>query len=76
MAKDAKLYFMDIGGIGRRGARLPDDLNDLFLPSYTGNAGGAARISSNSWGAGGSQRPLHALLDADRPVRLERTPTT
>src|SRR5439155_17228064 len=29
----------------------PADLNDLFQPSYTGNAGGKARISTNSWGS-------------------------
>ena len=56
MAKDAKLYFMDMAGTNEGGAlHVPDDLNDLFQPSYTGNAGGAARISSNSWGATGSQ---------------------
>jgi hypothetical protein len=52
IAKDAKLYFMDMAGPGSNGTlNPPDDLNDLFLPSYVGNAGGAARISSNSWGA-------------------------
>jgi len=52
MAKDAKLYFMDLAGPANRGVVLPpDDLNDLFLPSYVGNSGGAARISTNSWGA-------------------------
>jgi hypothetical protein len=54
MAKDAKLYFMDVGGTDGVSLRLPDDMNDLFQPSYTGNVGGAARISSNSWGAGGA----------------------
>jgi hypothetical protein len=52
IAKDAKLYFMDMAGPLSNGTlNPPDDLNDLFLPSYVGNAGGAARISSNSWGA-------------------------
>jgi hypothetical protein len=52
IAKDAKLYFMDMAGPGSNGTlNPPADLNDLFLPSYVGNAGGAARISSNSWGA-------------------------
>jgi hypothetical protein len=55
MAKDAKLYFMDVAGTGGGGLQIPGDLNELFQPSYTGNAGGAARISSNSWGANGSQ---------------------
>lgn len=52
MAKDAKLYFMDLAGTYSYGSIAPPaDLNDLFLPSYVGNAAGAARISSNSWGA-------------------------
>ena len=51
MAKDAKLYFMDTAGNAESGLHMPDDLNDLFQPSYTGNLGGAARISSNSWGS-------------------------
>jgi hypothetical protein len=51
MAKAAKIYFMDIGGPNLFGFVDPfPDLNDLFLPAYLGNAGGAARISSNSWG--------------------------
>jgi hypothetical protein len=55
MAKDAKLFFMDLAGTDGLSLRVPDDLNELYLPSYIGNAGGAARISSNSWGDGGSQ---------------------
>src|SRR5262249_46999578 len=52
MAKDAKIYFMDISGSALANSVVPfDDLNDLFLPPYFGNAGGAARLSSNSWGA-------------------------
>ncbi|MEP7027495.1 MAG: S8 family serine peptidase [Candidatus Eisenbacteria bacterium] len=52
MAKDAKIYFMDLSGAALANSVVPfDDLNDLFLPPYTGNAGGAARISSNSWGS-------------------------
>ncbi|HEV8479885.1 MAG TPA: S8 family serine peptidase, partial [Candidatus Eisenbacteria bacterium] len=52
IAKDAKLYFMDMAGSHSNGILSPpEDLNDLFRPSYLGNAGGAARISSNSWGA-------------------------
>ena len=70
MAKDARIYFMDIASTGGLFS-LPADLNELYQPSYTGNLGGAARISSNSWGATSSQRPLHALLHADRPVRVE-----
>src|SRR5262249_18759737 len=52
MAKGGKLYFMDISGPALGNTLDPfADLNDLFQPSYTGNAGGAARISSNSWGS-------------------------
>jgi hypothetical protein len=55
MAKEAKLYFMDMAGPGSSGTLAPPaDLNDLYRPSYTGNAGGAARLSSNSWGNSGS----------------------
>jgi hypothetical protein len=51
VAKDAKLYFMDLSGPALTNTVAPPaDLNDLYQPSYTGNAGGAARISSNSWG--------------------------
>jgi hypothetical protein len=53
MAKDARLYFMDLSGVRNNGLHPPADLNDLYQPSYIGNAGGAARISSNSWGGGG-----------------------
>lgn len=51
MAKAAKLWFMDLAGPTLDGLDVFLDLNDLFQPSYTGNAGGQARISSNSWGA-------------------------
>jgi len=57
IAKAAKIYFMDVSGTALANSVDPfADLNDLFLPSYIGNAGGAARISSNSWGssAGGA----------------------
>jgi hypothetical protein len=52
MAKEAKIYFMDCSGpaLGNTISTFAD-LNDLFQPSYTGNGGGAARVSSNSWGA-------------------------
>lgn len=49
MAKGAKIYFLDAGD-NSRSIYTPGDLNDYYLPAYTGNAGGAARISSNSWG--------------------------
>jgi hypothetical protein len=52
IAKAARLYFMDCSGSSMGGfLDIFPDLNDLFQPSYTGNAGGAARISSNSWGS-------------------------
>ncbi len=52
VAKYAKIYFMDISGTNLGSGVDPfADLNDLFLPPYIGNAGGAARISSNSWGS-------------------------
>jgi hypothetical protein len=49
VAKGAKIYFLDAGD-DSRSIYVPGDLNDYYLPAYTGNAGGAARISSNSWG--------------------------
>jgi hypothetical protein len=51
IAKDARLYFMDVAGTHDGGFYLPPDLGDLYQPSYDGNAAGAARISSNSWGS-------------------------
>jgi hypothetical protein len=67
MAKDAKIYFMDIGGpsLGTN-LEIFSDLNDLFLPPYTGNAGGAARISSNSWGGGPFQAYTLSSMQADQ----------
>ncbi len=52
VAKFAKIWHSDMGGTAlANGLAPPADLNDLFQPSYTGNAGGAARISTNSWGS-------------------------
>lgn len=51
MALKAKIFFTDSGG-DALSILAPGDLNLLFGPAYEGNAGGAARISSNSWGAG------------------------
>ena len=62
MAKDARLYFMDLGGSADAGLYIYDDLGDFFQPSYTGNPGGAARISSNSWGS--SQSVNHYTITA------------
>ena len=49
MAKDAKMYFVDIG---RGGSRVypPADLNDLYIMPYEGNEAGRAVLISNSWG--------------------------
>lgn len=49
MAINAKLYFQDGGG-ATAGILTPLDLNEMFIAPYTGNAGGAARISTHSWG--------------------------
>ena len=48
LAKGAKIYFLDCGG-DSSGIIVPVDLNDYFIAGYDGNAGGAARVSSNSW---------------------------
>ncbi|HET9325182.1 MAG TPA: S8 family serine peptidase, partial [Candidatus Eisenbacteria bacterium] len=66
IAKDAKLYFMDVAGTDGVGLRIPADLNDLFQPSYTGNTGGAARISSNSWGSSLLGRYTLASMQTDQ----------
>lgn len=50
MAKNAKIYFLDGGGSLEAGVFIPIDLNDMFILPYNGNAAGAARIMSNSWG--------------------------
>ena len=51
VAKGAKIYFLDCGGSDPQSILTPGDLNDYFSPAYIGNAGGAARVSSNSWGS-------------------------
>jgi hypothetical protein len=52
MARLGKIWHSDLADPSMaNGLAPPVDLNDLFQPSYTGNAGGAARISTNSWGA-------------------------
>ncbi len=50
IAKGAKIYFLDGGGSDNT-IISPGDLNEYFQPAYDGNAGGAARVSSNSWGS-------------------------
>src|SRR5262249_53932266 len=67
MAKNAKIYFSDISGTAlANGVSPPADLNDLYLPPYTGNAGGAARISSNSWGSAVSGAYTLNSLEVDQ----------
>ena len=51
LANQARLYFMDVGSSAGGGLSLPADLNELYQPSYEGNAAGPVRLSSNSWGA-------------------------
>ncbi len=48
-ALKGKIWFHD-GGALTNSIIAPGDLNLMFQAPYTGNAGGAARISSNSWG--------------------------
>lgn len=49
MAPMARIWFSDAGATANT-ITAPGDLNLLFQPPYDGNAGGAARVSSNSWG--------------------------
>lgn len=49
VALKAKIYFHDAGAASNA-IFAPGDLNPVFQAAYDGNAGGAARISSNSWG--------------------------
>ncbi|MGQ0720998.1 MAG: FlgD immunoglobulin-like domain containing protein [Candidatus Eiseniibacteriota bacterium] len=52
LAKGAKIYFLDCGGTPSSTIYTPGDLNEYYAAGYIGNAGGAARVSSNSWGDG------------------------
>jgi hypothetical protein len=51
MAPYAKEYFVDIGITGGT-LVVPQIYFDMWQPAYTGNAGGACRIFSESWGGG------------------------
>ncbi|OGC41104.1 hypothetical protein A2Y85_05975 [candidate division WOR-3 bacterium RBG_13_43_14] len=53
MPPKAKMYFMDIGTTAG-GLSVPANYDSLWYPPYVGNAGGSARISSNSWGSSGN----------------------
>ncbi len=66
LSREGKIWHTDLSGAALgNGLAPPVDLNDLFQPAYTGNAGGAARISTNSWGApvGGAYTVDSANLD-------------
>lgn len=60
MAPEAKIFFHD-GGALDNSIIAPSDLNLIFQPAYIGNAAGAARISSNSWG--GATAGDYTILD-------------
>jgi hypothetical protein len=49
-ALKAKIYFTDVGN-NSTSVFVPSDMALVFAPAYAGNAGGAARISTNSWGS-------------------------
>ncbi len=55
LSKAGRIWHSDLAGPAMGTGLAPfADLNDLYQPSYTGNAGGAARISTNSWGSPGA----------------------
>ena len=60
MALKAKIFFTDAGNL-TNSITAPGDLNLLFTPPYLGNAGGAARVSSNSWGAASNNYDVNAM---------------
>ncbi len=52
LSKLGRIWHSDLAGPTMGSGLAPfEDLNDLYQPSFTGNAGGAARISTNSWGS-------------------------
>ncbi|MEO5617313.1 MAG: S8 family serine peptidase [Candidatus Eisenbacteria bacterium] len=59
-ALKAKIFFTDAGNL-TNSITAPGDLNLLFDPPYQGNAGGAARVSSNSWGAASNNYDVNAM---------------
>ncbi len=69
LAKGAKIYFLDCGGTDATAIITPGDLNDYFQPAYTGNAGGAARVSSNSWGADAGGAYTSTSMNTDQFAR-------
>jgi subtilase family protein/flagellar hook capping protein FlgD len=59
-ALKAKIYFTDVGK-NTTSVFTPSDMNLLFSPAYAGNAGGAARISTNSWGSPVNEYDVQAM---------------
>ncbi len=59
-AMKAKIFFTDAGN-DTNSITAPGDLNLLFEPPYLGNPGGAARVSSNSWGAASNNYDVNAM---------------
>jgi subtilase family protein/flagellar hook capping protein FlgD len=59
-ALKAKMYFHDIGDNSTT-VFAPTDMNTIYGPAYIGNAGGGARISSNSWGSPVNQYDVQAM---------------
>jgi len=64
MPLKAKMYFEDIG-TAAGGLSLPSNYDNIWLPPYNGNAGGAARVSSNSWSqtSGNSYTTTSRMVD-------------
>lgn len=52
MAPYAKHWFVDCGSSNTSAIYPPQIYADMWQPGYTGNAGGACRIFSQSWGGG------------------------
>src|SRR6185503_5047945 len=69
VAKGAKIYFLDCGGSDPNAIITSGDLNDYFGPAYTGNTGGAARVSSSSWGADTGGQYTTTSMTADQFAR-------
>jgi hypothetical protein len=64
MPLKAKMYFIDIGDNTSNSVYPPADMyNVMYGQAYTGNAGGAARISSQSWGGGTTYNSNSAQTD-------------
>lgn len=64
MPLKAKMYFEDVG-TASGGLSLPGNYDYIWQPPYDGNAGGAARVSSNSWSqtSGNSYTSTSRMVD-------------